>query len=168
MGLYEFPEPLPVRRIERGFHCVTGCYIGNVRFRITCDTGCARDFVRTQFCNQLKKDAQTKGSVILTERGSREINCTGIVTEMKTPSVTRHTTVKLRFQDVPEDGSAPMKPVSVDVVFGEMDSGADCLLLGFPTLVDWGYQCFNDGDGNPWIRFEKFSITLPCEKPGKN
>ena len=102
---YQYAEPLGIYKVGVGFHCVVVTWIGGVRFRITLDTGCARDFVRTAFREQLQKSGKTANSLLKRQEGDRMINCTGIVKDMETDPIAYHSTVKLLFKDVPDDGS---------------------------------------------------------------
>ena len=58
-----------------------------------------------------------------------------------------------------------MPPAIVNVAFGELDSAADCLLIGFPTLLEWGPYFYKDDEGRPWIEFHKLGICVPAELP---
>ena len=135
---------------------------------MTLDTGCARDFIRESFRNQLEKASQTKSSLLLRQEGDRAIQCTGITKEMETAPVAFHTTVKLIFKDVPEDGTKGKKDVPVEVIFGELKEACDVLLVGFPTMLKWGTDFWADDDGLPWVTLKAFGITMPCERPGES
>ena len=97
--------------------------------------------------------------------GDSEIHCVGITADMQTPVVKHFTTIELTFLDTPGDGSRASKPKKVDVIFGELDSAADCLLIGFPTMLTWGPFFYVDEDNRPWVEFTKLNITAPAEVP---
>jgi hypothetical protein len=121
--------------------------------------------VRSQFLKQLEKSNKTSSSVKQRMLGDSEIHCVGITADMQTPAVTHFTTIELTFFDTPEDGSKGSKPKKVDVLFGELDSAADCLLIGFPTMIEWGPYFYNDEDNRPWVEFTKLNISVPAEVP---
>jgi len=73
-GHYEYPEPMPVVAMGRGWNCVVPVHIGGVRFRVTCDTGAARNLARVNFVDQLRKITRTKSFVGVRARGDRTIN----------------------------------------------------------------------------------------------
>ena len=67
--------------------------------------------------------------------------------------------------DTPEDGSRGSKPKKVYVIFGQLDSAADCLLIGFPTMLTWGPFFYTDEDNRPWVEFTKLNISVAAEVP---
>ena len=164
-GYNYYSEPPRLLKVGRGYHCVVACWIGQQRFRLTVDSGCARNFVRTQFSRQLEKHPKTKDFLKERFTGDREINCVGIVSNMKTPAISNHQTISLTLKNVCEQGLTTKPDCNMDVVFGEIDSAADGLLIGFPTLLEWGYSVYLDSDGKPWMYLRKFDVTLPCETP---
>jgi hypothetical protein len=162
---YEYKEPLSTYSVGRGYHAVVMCRVGSVTFRVTLDTGCARNFVRSSFMRQLESSKKTCQSVKGRKKGDVELNCVGITASMKTPPVTHWSWVELSLHDVPEDGSKPGSPARVEVGFGELDSAADCLLIGLPTLQQWSTEFSQDADGRPWVEFKKLGVMLPIETP---
>jgi hypothetical protein len=86
---------------------------------------------------------------------------------MNTPPVKHHTTLKVKFSDVPDDGVHAAPEKILEVSFGELESASDCLLIGYPTLLDWGPHFFRDIDGNPWVDFIKLYVAMPTEVPNQ-
>ena len=37
------------------------------------------------------------------------------------------------------------------------------LFRGFPSILDWGVTFSRDDDGNAWLEFRRFGITVPIE-----
>ena len=165
VSTFQHPEPLLTIPVGQGYHCVVSVYINEKRFRITLDTGCARNFIRSSFRDQLAKNSATSGAVLRRSQGDRPILCTGISKGMETAPVTKHTTIRMSFLDVPDSGIKTKGKTPVDAVFGELDDSCDALLVGFPTLMEWGFYCRMDEDGQPWVGFARWDITLPAEKP---
>ena len=87
------------------------------------------------------------------------------LSDMQIPAISNHQTISLTLKNVCEEGIKNKADCHIDVVFGEMDSAADGLLIGFPTLLEWGYSVYLDSDGKPWMHLRKFDITMPCETP---
>ena len=141
------------------------CKVGEVCFRITLDSGCARNFICAQFCRQLEKSAKTLNAVKQRRVGNSEINCTGITSAMRTPPVQYHSTVVVTLEDVPEDGSKGRPPSHQELVFAELEGASDCLLVGFPTMLKWRPTLFEDEDGHPWVYLQTLNVSLPCEVP---
>ena len=53
-------------------------------------------------------------------------------------------------------------------VFAELAGASDALLIGFQTLLEWGFKIFLDGDARPWATFETYGISLPVEVPNRS
>ena len=64
VGTYTYPEPLQVVEMGRGYYCVVPVTVGQVRFRATLDTGAARNLIRAEFAEQLRKSAKTRDAVV--------------------------------------------------------------------------------------------------------
>ena len=86
---------------------------------------------------------------------------------MQTQGVQHHTKIELIFNDVPEDGSSGRSPVKQEITFAELESASDCLLIGFPTLIEWSPTFFKDDDGLPWVHFGALNLSMPCETPSE-
>ena len=110
----------------------------------------------------------TRDAVGDRQEGSRAIECTGIQDSMSTGAVDVHTQIELSFQDTPEDGSKPKKRFKMSPVFAELAGASDALLIGFQTLLEWGFKIFLDGDARPWATFETDGIGLPVEVPNRS
>ena len=65
------PEPLVLRA---GFNCVVVVYIGGMPFRVTVDSGAARDVIRKSFAQQLRKDKRTREHTWGPRRMSRPVS----------------------------------------------------------------------------------------------
>jgi hypothetical protein len=54
-----WPEPIPVKDLGRGFHCVVRLKVGKKSIRCTLGTGSARSLMRTSFAEKLRVSAHT-------------------------------------------------------------------------------------------------------------
>ena len=131
VGTYEYPEPLQVVEMGRGYHCAVPVCIGGVKFRATLDTGAARNLIRTEFAEQLRANSKTKGSVVSRGKADRQISCIGICKDMGTATLDHVSTVSCRFESV-VDGMGPPRSVDVSPGFAELKGASDPLLIGFP------------------------------------
>ncbi len=73
-------------------------------------------------------------------------------------------TVQCLFESVADGRGLPPSSV-VEVPFAELDNASDCLLIGFPTLANWGVKLDKDSDDNIWVELTKLGVTLLTEKP---
>ena len=144
---------------------VVPVHIGGVRFRITCDTGAARNLVRQSFVEQLRRNPKTKDALIRRGRGDRVINCTGICKGMSTASIEYCSEIELLWKSVSSDGSKPPPDFSRRVMFSELPEGSDALLLGYPLLAEVGYHTYKDDDDVLWVEFKGLGVTLVAENP---
>jgi len=62
VGQY-WADPRPERVLNPGHHCVVRMSVGQRSFRITLDTGAARNLARTSFVQQLRKYPSTREAV---------------------------------------------------------------------------------------------------------
>ena len=72
--------------------------------------------------------------------------------------------MKCTFESV-ADGRGLPPSSTVEIPFAELDNASDCLLIGFPTLTDWGLRLDKDADGNVWLEFVTLGVTLLAERP---
>jgi len=148
----------------RGFHCVARCTIGSVSFRVTLDTGSARNLVRSSFAEKLRTNSKTRDAVLGRGRADKPVICTGICSDMNSAVLEHVLNLRCRFDSVP-DGRG--KPVSceVEISFSELEGASDCLLIGFPTLVKWGMSIDEDADGHLWVELRRLGVVLLAERP---
>lgn len=158
------PEPLGVVAMGRGFHCVVRVKVGSVSFRVTIDTGSARNLIRSSFAEKLRVNAKTRDAVVGRGRADKVINCTGICADMESSVLEFVSTVQCMFESV-ADGRGLPATSTVEVPFAELDNASDCLLIGFPTLADWGLRLDKDADENVWLELVTLGVTLLAERP---
>ena len=46
-----------------------------------------------------------------------------------------------------------------------LDDAADAMLVGFPTMLEWGVAFEQDADGHIWVELRRFGLTLLAERP---
>jgi hypothetical protein len=148
----------------RGFHCVVKCFVGTMSFRVTLDTGSARNLVRAGFTEKLRSSAKTREAVLGRGRADRPVVCTGICNDMNSATLDYVINVRCRFESVP-DGRGKPAACEVEVGFAELEGASDCLLVGFPTLLKWGMAIDEDADGHLWVELRRLGVTLLAERP---
>ena len=57
----------------------------------------------------------------------------------------------------PKDGDPRAGP-ELEVDFWELDGAADGLLIGAPTLADWGFGLERDERGRTWVLLSRFGF----------
>ena len=58
-----------------------------------------------------------------------------------------------------------MSPTLVSAEFGELEGLSDALILGCPTLGEWGFGVDKDDDGHYWVQFRRLGLRCPMEMP---
>ena len=164
-----WPEPLPVRDLGRGFHCVVRVQIGGKQFRCTLDIGAARSLVRKSFADQLRQNRSTRPGLVGRYRGKEAIMCEGVVKGMTTTPISVMSVFRLGLRAADPGGpmstGAPQRRdvVHAEVAFGELEDAADAILIGFPELLKWEPAFCSDAEGNVWVELRALGVTLLAE-----
>ena len=75
-------------------------------------------------------------------------------------------TVQVGFRDCEAKHNVKVPSVSAEVDFGELDGISENMMIGFPTLAEWGMNLDSDADGNVWVEFRKLGVTMLAEQFG--
>ena len=76
------------------------------------------------------------------------------------------TKVKLCFKDAEANVRTGASVVETPVSFGELAGISENMIIGFPTLAQWGFTLDSDADGNVWVEFRKLGVTMLAERFG--
>ena len=143
-------ERLPMRRLGYGWNCEVRVQIGGKVFTVLLDSGASRNIIQGKFRGTLQADPACTDCITGPYPGDRRISISGIHKDQpKRPENDISTLFKLVFsfdgEKYPLQGLfAPKSDMPqgypVEVMFGEMESASDELLIGCPQLATWGYQ----------------------------
>ena len=91
--------PTQVFETARGTNCVIVVSINGIRFRVTLDTGAARDVIRKSFAKRLREDKRTKHLIYGPRSMSQSVTFVGVIKGMTSSEVNEVTQVKFRVHD---------------------------------------------------------------------
>ena len=92
--------------------------------------------------------------------------CEGIVEGSETTELNMVTTVSLVFKDAEANVRTGAQTAELPVAFGELSGISENMIIGLPTLAQWGMALDSDADGNVWVEFRKLGITMLAERFG--
>ncbi|MCP4900485.1 MAG: hypothetical protein GY906_26270, partial [bacterium] len=53
--------------------------------------------------------------------------------------------------------------LALTTLFGELEGASDALIVGYPTLAEWGFGLERDDDGIVWVELRSLGLRVPSE-----
>jgi hypothetical protein len=156
----------PVMKMGRGWNAVVVVGIGSKKFRCIIDTGAARNLIRTSFAIDLALDPLCQKCAHGFFQGDRMIWIEGVHKEQTGGDATLVNVVcpvTLQFLTGGADGAKKTGP-PIKVEFGCLASCADAMIIGMPTLSEWGMKVESDDQSHCYIEILKYGVRASVER----
>ena len=152
--------------MPKGFNLQVVATLGKMAFRLILDTGACRNVVSAKFAQKVRHNPSTKNAFVSRESVTNPIICEGIVEGSETSELAMVSTLTLGFRDAEAGVRTGAATGEFPVAFGELEGITENMIVGLPTLAQWGMALDSDADGNVWVELRKLGITLLAERFG--
>ena len=131
--------------------------VGSVLLKATLDTGASRNLLRSTVGSQLRRHEGALSAMGRRTKVSNPRTCEGIMAGSETKAIMSLQEVGLTFMALKGSNG---KDVTTTVEFSEMDDISEPIIIGHPTLKEWGFAISEDLQGNMIVEFRTLGIEM--------